>query len=389
MPLPHPLAALAVGGAAVLGSGTLVATLSHDHGVAERAAVAYVAAARSAPCPLDYRILVAVGAVETGHGTHAGAHLDDAGKMVGGDGGVSSAGALGPMQFMPATWDAYKVDGDGDGTTDIDDIDDAAAAAAALLCASNVDENVDDAVWSYNHDSRYVDDVTSRAAALPPDDGSAAGAAAPLPDDEGRICGVGEWTTAGNDCVDEARQKAAYLWAQFGRLLDEGDTPQFHAAWVRLNGAAPAAQMVSSTGAPSARAAQVVAVAVSWVGRQFNPGETAQCAYWVREVLDEVGVSVGVTAKPIDGYSSGEGRANSFGPDQGAVIESPDQLRPGDIVMFANTYGNFAPGDITHVGIYVGGGDVVDRPTAEAPVKRRPISTFAHFAGAVRLGGLT
>ena len=67
------------------------------------------------------------------------------------------------------------------------------------------------------------------------------------------------------------------------------------------------------------------------------------------------------------------------------MIRSIDQLQPGDIVMWANTYGDWPEGSITHVGIYVGDGQIVDRPTAAAPVKRRPVTTFAHFVGAVRL----
>lgn len=42
----------------------------------------------------------------------------------------SNAGASGPFQFMPLTWDAYKQDGDGDGVMDINNMHDAAFSAA-------------------------------------------------------------------------------------------------------------------------------------------------------------------------------------------------------------------------------------------------------------------
>lgn len=244
MALPHPAAALAVGAAAVLGSGTLATTLAQDHGVPERAAVAYVAAARSAPCPIDYRILVAIGRVESGHGTHDGASIDQAGKITKPIG--SYAGAQGPMQFMPATWDAYGVDGDGDGTADINDIDDAAAGAANYLCANGVAADRSSALYNYNHDASYVAGVEADADKLPGDDGSTAGEA-PTPPDKGRICGVGEWVAPDNDCFDEARAKAAYLWADLGVLLGQNDTPRLRAVWQELNGqpAQPAAQPVS------------------------------------------------------------------------------------------------------------------------------------------------
>jgi hypothetical protein len=57
--------------------------------------------------------------------------------------------------------------------------------------------------------------------------------------------------------------------------------------------------------------------------------------------------------------------------------------------MFANTYDGpgrspiLGRGKITHVGIYVGNGEMVDRSTMSAPVRQRPISTFK-FHSALR-----
>jgi len=53
------------------------------------------------------------------------------------DSGVKSsyAGAQGPMQFMPGTFRAYAVDGNGDGTTNINDVNDAIFTAANYLAA--------------------------------------------------------------------------------------------------------------------------------------------------------------------------------------------------------------------------------------------------------------
>jgi len=66
--------------------------------------------------------------------------------------GVSSAGAQGPMQFMPATWRSY---GDGD----IDSNRDSIRAAARYLRASGAPANIRKAVYAYNHANRYVDAV--------------------------------------------------------------------------------------------------------------------------------------------------------------------------------------------------------------------------------------
>lgn len=51
--------------------------------------------------------------------------------------GTSSKGAQGPFQFMPGTWDAYKVDGNNDGVKDINNIYDATYAAAWLTHVYN------------------------------------------------------------------------------------------------------------------------------------------------------------------------------------------------------------------------------------------------------------
>ena len=76
--------------------------------------------------------------------------------------------AVGPLQFIPATWVTWGADGDGDGDADPNDIDDAAATAVRYLCADGHDLTTGSgwaqAVFSYNHAQAYVDAV--RAAAV-------------------------------------------------------------------------------------------------------------------------------------------------------------------------------------------------------------------------------
>ncbi|PRY18052.1 transglycosylase protein with SLT domain [Kineococcus rhizosphaerae] len=89
-------------------------------------------------------LLAAVGQVESGHGV---------------DAGTSSAGAQGPMQFLPSTFAAYGVDGDGDGAVRIDDAADAVFSAARYLCANGAGGGRDAeaaAVFRYNHADWYV-----------------------------------------------------------------------------------------------------------------------------------------------------------------------------------------------------------------------------------------
>ncbi|WP_433247817.1 lytic transglycosylase domain-containing protein [Actinomadura nitritigenes] len=105
-------------------------------------------------CPgLSWTVLAAIGQVESDHGRNAGR---------------SSAGALGPMQFMPATWKSYGVDGDGDGKADIMNPYDAIPGAAKYLCANGAGrggQQLYRAVWHYNHADWYVQKVLNLARA--------------------------------------------------------------------------------------------------------------------------------------------------------------------------------------------------------------------------------
>ena len=76
---------------------------------------------------------------------------------------VSSAGALGWMQFMPATWKAYGVDANKDGKRDPYNPVDAIFAAARYLKASGAPKDMRAAIFAYNRANWYVDSVVLRA----------------------------------------------------------------------------------------------------------------------------------------------------------------------------------------------------------------------------------
>jgi membrane-bound lytic murein transglycosylase B len=97
---------------------------------------------------IRWEILAAINEIETDYGRNLS---------------VSSAGARGWMQFMPATWKAYGVDANGDGKADPYNPVDAIFAAARYLRAAGGQENIKKAVFAYNHADWYVDQVVLRA----------------------------------------------------------------------------------------------------------------------------------------------------------------------------------------------------------------------------------
>jgi soluble lytic murein transglycosylase-like protein len=79
--------------------------------------------------------------------------------------GPSSAGAQGPMQFLPSTWTEYGQGGN------INDPHDSILAAARYLAHNGAPYNMRNAIWHYNLDYDYVDAVESFARAYRTDPG--------------------------------------------------------------------------------------------------------------------------------------------------------------------------------------------------------------------------
>ena len=97
---------------------------------------------------IRWEVLAAINEIETDYGRNLN---------------VSSAGALGWMQFMPATWKQYGVDANGDDKKDPYNPVDAIFAAARYLKAAGAEEDLARAIFAYNHADWYVDSVLMRA----------------------------------------------------------------------------------------------------------------------------------------------------------------------------------------------------------------------------------
>ena len=105
-------------------------------------------------CPgLSWTVLAAIGQIESGDGQNMG---------------PSTAGALGPMQFLPSTWQAWGINGFGEaGPPNIMDPFDAVPSAARMLCADGATaggQGLRQAIFDYNHADWYVDEVLTLAA---------------------------------------------------------------------------------------------------------------------------------------------------------------------------------------------------------------------------------
>lgn len=115
--------------------------------------------------------------------------------------------------------------------------------------------------------------------------------------------------------------------------------------------------------------------AAAWNGKHYKPGQSARCADFVSTMIMQSGKAP-AGFKPQMSCSE----LQKYGTPVGS-----DQLKPGDMVFFGNTY---KAGQYTHVGIYLGDGKFVHRPGADKPVKVDNLNSNyykSHYSGARRL----
>jgi hypothetical protein len=93
---------------------------------------------------IPWEVLASINKIETAFGTNLN---------------VSSAGALGWMQFLPSSWEAFGLDANGDGKKDPYNPVDAICAAAHYLKLAGGNKDLYQAIFAYNHADWYVQEV--------------------------------------------------------------------------------------------------------------------------------------------------------------------------------------------------------------------------------------
>jgi len=139
-------------------------------------------------CHLEWPLVAAIGKIESDHGRINGNTIGADGVSKPGIYGIPLNGArktskivdtdqgrldrdtafdraVGPVQFIPATWSTMGVDADVDGKRNPQDIDDAALAASVFLCSGKEDlsrkAGLVASILRYNHSADYVNEVLS------------------------------------------------------------------------------------------------------------------------------------------------------------------------------------------------------------------------------------
>ncbi|MDH6120260.1 cell wall-associated NlpC family hydrolase [Kitasatospora sp. GAS204A] len=244
-------------------------------------------------CPgLPWTILAAIGKVETDHGR--------APTM------VSTAGAVGPMQFLPDTFDQYAqpVPPGGANPPTPWDPADAVYAAARLLCDNGARDARDlhAAIYAYNHADWYVTQVLAQA-------------------------------------------------HQYAQAADQQTTP------------APPPNQATATAIAFARSK--TGTPYEW-GGTGEPGHGYDCSGLTQAAYAATGITLPRVAQ--DQYD--------------ATPKVPDTapLLPGDLVFYGTSLAN-----ITHVGLYVGAGQMIDAAHTGTTVRTEPYRHPGdHYVGATR-----
>ncbi|MFG2027568.1 NlpC/P60 family protein [Streptomyces sp. NPDC048825] len=235
---------------------------------------------------------------------------------------TSQADARGIAQFIPGTWATHGIDGDGDGDRDIWDPNDAIPSAASYDCK----------LASYVKDA--PGDPTKNMLA--------------------------------------AYNAGAYAVIKYGGVPPYKETQNYVKTITTLQDsfAAPVGRVQ-----PSQQAAGAIGYAQKKLGTLYlwggngtaDQGGRFDCSGLTKAAYESVGIELPRVAN--DQYNAGP-------------HPKREELLPGDLVFFSDDLTNSRA--IRHVGIYVGGGYMINAPRPGAVIRFDPIDTPDYF-GATRV----
>jgi cell wall-associated NlpC family hydrolase len=238
---------------------------------------------------------------------------------------TSPAGAQGIAQFMPSTWETSGIDGNGDGKRDVWDPEDAIPSSAKYLCAvaeevKNVPgDKQSNMLAAYNAGSYAVRE---------------AGGVPPFKETQNYVRSITALASQPSGGTATTTEKAATAVNTAQEMIG---TPY---SWGGGNASGP------STG-----------ICCSPKGRSGKEITGFDCSGLTLYAYAKVGISLPRTA--AQQYAASE-------------PVKPGKARPGDLVFYGDS-----PASIHHVGIYIGGGWMIDAPRPGTKVRYSPLDSMA------------
>ncbi len=243
------------------------------------------------------------------------------------DGTATGERAVGPFQFLPSTWDGVGEDGNGDKQADPHNADDAALGAALYLCGNGRDltkrAQLKSAIFQYNRSNAYVANV---------------------------LGWIDQYTAAAND--PDLNDVSAKVRTVLEAALSQRGVPY---SWGGGNASGKSYGICCSPGGKSGTTI-----------KGFDCSGLTLYAY----------AKAGIRLPRVAAAQAGVGQRIPARLGTGA-------LNPGDLVFYATAPGRDST--IYHVGIYVGGGQMVNAPRPGTLVRLDAVNAMSGYAGGARL----
>ncbi|MFF7558250.1 NlpC/P60 family protein [Streptomyces olivaceus] len=245
----------------------------------------------------------------------------------------SAVGAQGIAQFMPSTWETHGIDGNGDGKRDVWDPEDAIPSSAKYLCA--IAEDVKDVPGNKQNNMLAAYNAGSGAV-------QKYGGVPPYQETQNYVRSINALAKQGG-----SGEKAANTDQAATAVNAAQDMIGQPYSWGGGNANGPSSGICCS---PNGRSGETIT--------GFDCSGLTLYAY------AKAGITLPRTA--AEQYASSE-------------PVKPGQVKPGDLVFYGSSAAS-----IHHVGIYIGGGWMIEAPRPGTQVRYAPLDTMSDLFGVAR-----